>query len=516
MKTPASEEAKKTTVQIKVYADLNCPYCYVLNERLEKMGLSRSVIWLPVEHAPDLYDHSFTDLDRQDLVREVDDVQSKAPDITLNLPDTRPNSRLASKLLATIIDKHPDKAADFRTAVYRALWQQGEDISDPDVLNRLLTSCGLSELEPAASADDVLLVWHTDWEHGQFARNIPSMESSSGFKLLGFPPKEQLEQFLTHGNTKVTDFTDASCVSSDRYLIALVSENTENWPQPKLLDAISYYRHYPTPSSLSSPGHEHHKLDMIVLCDNQQTAVRDIKYLKHSKHTQHLPIFLLSSDKNIQIEAFRSGAADVAHSHVDEEILGHRMVRILRMKRNSDKLFEIARVDALTGLYNRREFDATMEREWRNRQREKKTISLLMIDLDNFKSYNDTYGHSMGDDVLRRFSRILESCIHRPTDLVVRHGGEEFAIILPGVGIEGAKHVAELIREQTETHDIKHSASPTSSHITVSIGVAEAKSDEDPKLSIKKFINFADEALYSAKGNGRNQVCAYTGSAIEE
>jgi protein-disulfide isomerase len=95
--------ASKEKVQITVYADLNCPYCYVLNERLEQMGMAQSVQWLPVEHAPDLYEHCFTDVDRQELIREVEDVLTKAPDIPLIVPSTRPNSRQASKLLARIV-----------------------------------------------------------------------------------------------------------------------------------------------------------------------------------------------------------------------------------------------------------------------------------------------------------------------------------------------------------------------------------------------------------------------------
>lgn len=494
-------------VQITVYADLNCPYCCVLNERLEQMGLSQSVNWLPVEHAPDLYKHSFTGLDKQDLIREVNDVHVRAPDIALILPATRPNSRHASKLLATIIRDHPGKAVAFRTAVYRALWQQGEDISDTEVLNQLLLATGLPLLQAKPAAESDLLTWHTAWEQGQFARNIPSMESSIGFKLLGLPPREQLKQFMRQGSAKVTDFNDASCVSSERYSIAVVSETRDDWPKPKLLDAIACYHYYTSAESLAALAPEHHKLDMIIVNNPGQDAISIIKSLKRSSFTQYTSIILLSDDEAIQVEAYCSGVTDIVRSRINEEILGHRMVRLLRAKRSNDKLFEIARIDALTGLYNRREFDAAIEREWRQRQREQQTLSLLMIDLDYFKAYNDCYGHGMGDEVLRRFARVIESCTNRPADLAVRYGGEEFAVILPSVDIEGATHVAELIREQTEVHDIKHSASSASPHITVSIGVAEAV--PTATMTIAAFINQADKALYKAKESGRNQVCTH-------
>ncbi len=503
---PASNEQ----VQITVYADLNCPYCYVLNERLEQMGMAQSVDWLPVEHAPDLYEHSFTNVDRQELIREVDDVLTKAPDIPLILPSTRPNSRQASKLLATIMRSRPEKAAEFRTAVYRALWQQGDDISDPEVLEQLLLSTGLSHLQPTLAAEKDLLAWHTAWELGQFARNIPSLESSIGFKLLGFPSLEQLEKFVLHGKAKVSSFKDASCVSSDRYSIAVISETEDDWPKPKLLEAISRYYFFTSADPLTTGIAENYNLDMIVLNNPQQDTIALIKSLKHSPFTQYAPIFLLSDDEAIQVEAHLSGVSDISHSRISEELLGHRMVRILRTRRTTEKLFEIARIDALTGLYNRREFDAALDREWRQGLREKSPLSLLMIDLDNFKAYNDTYGHCMGDEVLCRFAKILESCTNRPVDLAVRYGGEEFAVILPNVDINGAKHVAELIQAQVERHDIKHSTSPTSSHITVSIGVAEANPTSG--TSMGELINNADKALYRAKRSGRNRICTYSQS----
>ncbi len=496
--------ADKIPLQITVYADLNCPYCYALNERLEQIGKSHSVIWLPIEHAPDLYRHSFSDIDKQELIHEVSDVSSRAPDILLNLPDFRPNSRLASQLLATIIKNHPEKNIDFRNAVYHALWQQGLDISDIHVLNQLLESIDLPGLKSNNSDANNLVTWHTEWELGQFARNIPSMESSIGFKLLGFPPLSQLEDFLLQGWSKVTHFEDASCVSSKRYSIAVISKTPDKWAKPKLLEAISFYRHYHSTADLINDNSHTQSLDIIILVDLSGDIIKTIKHLKESTPTLNVPIFLISNDESIQVEAYRSGIADIASVNTLEEILGHRIVRILHTKRSAEKLFKIARIDFLTGLYNRREFDTVIKKEWRQMQRENNPLSLLMIDMDSFKAYNDTYGHSMGDEVLRRFAQILKSCTKRATDLCVRYGGEEFAVILPDVDLKGALHVAELIRSQTEAHDIKHKSSSIQPHITISIGVAEAAASTEQ--SMDEFIDQADKALYKAKDNGRNQV----------
>ena len=136
--------------------------------------------------------------------------------------------------------------------------------------------------------------------------------------------------------------------------------------------------------------------------------------------------------------------------------------------------------------------------------REKTPLSLLKIDIDNFKAYNDTYGHNLGDEALRRLAKIIMSCVHRPTDVAVRYGEDEFMVMLSDTGIEDAKLIAELIRTQVAIHDIKYSASNVKPYVTVSIGVVEL--NHSIEISKDEFISLADKALYKAKENGRDQI----------
>lgn len=492
--------------KVTVYADLNCPYCYALNERLVYLNAVQAVIWKPIEHAPDLHAHSFTKKDQQELVSEVDDVKAKAADVTLRLPNTRPNSRKANELLATIIRAHPDKEVNFRTAAFRALWQRGEDFSNPEILEQLLASCGLPNLQVISSAKEDLSEWHCAWELGQFARKIPSLESNIGYKILGFPPVEQLKTFLLDGKTQITSFKDAACIASARYLIAVISDQQSDWQKPKLLEAISRCNLYASVNELINSLSESSKLDLIVLNSIKQNPLATIRQLKNSTMTQYIPIVLLLSEvsEEIQIDAYRAGVAEVVSSSVNEEILGHRIVRLLHSKRHTDKLYELAHIDALTGLSNRREFDESINREWKRKMREEDSLSILMIDVDGFKAYNDTYGHSKGDEVLRRLAEVINSCVNRPTDLTARFGGDEFVLILPGTDTEGAKLVAELIRTQIAVHDIKNISSPVRPYVTVSIGLAEV--NNTTKMSMEEFIAAADRALYKAKEKGRDQI----------
>ena len=273
-----------------------------------------------------------------------------------------------------------------------------------------------------------------------------------------------------------------------------------------MLEGLSHCQIYRSADELLSSLMESSDLDMIVLNNLKQDPLTVIRQLKNSVMTQHVPavLFINNASKNNQIDAYRAGISDIVSSEENEEVAGHRIVRLLHSKRHTDKLYEIARIDALTGLSNRREFNEKISNEWNRRSRGNSTFSLLLIDVDEFKAYNDTYGHCMGDEVLRRVAEIIKSCVYRPTDLVTRYGGEEFAVILMDTDVKGARLVAELIRAQVGIHYIKHSSSRVKPYLTVSIGLAEA--NKSTKLSKDDFIASVDKLLYKAKENGRDQV----------
>jgi diguanylate cyclase (GGDEF)-like protein len=166
-------------------------------------------------------------------------------------------------------------------------------------------------------------------------------------------------------------------------------------------------------------------------------------------------------------------------------------------------LEELATTDELTGLANRRKFDDALAFEWRRAERENTPFSLLMLDADLFKSYNDTYGHQAGDEVLRRIAECIRAGVKRPADLAARYGGEEFAVLLPATDHSGAFHIAEAIRTQIFSMGLPHEKS-LYGVVTASVGVAcmYPRQTEDPA----KLVRAADEALYLAKASGRNRV----------
>ena len=172
------------------------------------------------------------------------------------------------------------------------------------------------------------------------------------------------------------------------------------------------------------------------------------------------------------------------------------------------QLEQLASTDGLTGLINRRGFDEAIEREVGRARRGDTPISVLLLDVDRFKAYNDRYGHIEGDTCLQAVAEILRSTVKRPVDLVARYGGEEFAILLPDTGNKGAYHVAEEIRRAVRAAAIEHEASDKGI-VTVSIGTATIEGI-DPGLTPRMLMLRADEALYLAKGGGRDKTAVWT------
>ncbi|MDS0857533.1 sensor domain-containing diguanylate cyclase [Burkholderia pseudomultivorans] len=173
-----------------------------------------------------------------------------------------------------------------------------------------------------------------------------------------------------------------------------------------------------------------------------------------------------------------------------------------RRQRAESKLYRLAHTDALTGLDNRGTFDTVLANEARRAARAGRPLSVLFVDVDHFKAFNDYYGHLAGDDVLRRVAQSASRCLRRDSDQIARYGGEEFVVTLPDTDAHGAATVAEAIRRAIAALDIEHAKSPHG-RVTASIGTATAEDGRTPPATL---LRLADDALYRAKSGGRNRV----------
>ncbi len=256
-----------------------------------------------------------------------------------------------------------------------------------------------------------------------------------------------------------------------------------------------------------------------------------VRAYRASEATRDVPIIVLSTKEEpaIKSAAFASGANDYLVKLPDSVELIARVkyhsrsyVNMLQrdeayraLRRSQQELLranlELRRLthsDGLTGLSNRRYLDEFLNAEWKRAERERTEVSLLMIDVDYFKPYNDTYGHVAGDNVLRSVATTIRREIRQPRDLVARFGGEEFAVVLPGTGSAGARLLAEKMRRDVVGLALPHVGSAVSEHLTISIGVATLT--PAPGLAETALIEEADAALYRAKRDGRNRVAFST------
>jgi diguanylate cyclase (GGDEF)-like protein len=228
------------------------------------------------------------------------------------------------------------------------------------------------------------------------------------------------------------------------------------------------------------------------------------RMLQADPWTRSIPVIFVTARDHEADEArgLELGAVDYITRPFSESIVRARVRTHLELKRHRDALERLSYQDGLTGLDNRRRFDEYFVMAWRHAAREQAWLSLLMVDIDYFKGFNDKYGHLAGDQCLRVVARALRSCAHRPLDIVARYGGEEFAFILPNTNLEGATAVARRVLDDVLGLSIMHERSPVAECVTVSVGLASTIPKADAPFY--RLIEEADQALYEAKEQGRN------------
>lgn len=230
--------------------------------------------------------------------------------------------------------------------------------------------------------------------------------------------------------------------------------------------------------------------------------------LKDDVSTRHIPVIFITGNITDadEMKGFALGAVDFIRKPINPVVTKARVRNHLLLKCQADKLAKIALTDGLTAVANRRCFDQELVKAWRRCAREKVILSVLLVDVDFFKRYNDRFGHQAGDDCLCQVAQALTSVVQRPGDLVARYGGEEFGCLLTHADAQGARHVAHLFLEAVRALAIEHPDSEVSDYVTVSIGLASIVPSTESDAS-EMLVAAADKQLYKAKHRGRNQVC---------
>lgn len=245
-----------------------------------------------------------------------------------------------------------------------------------------------------------------------------------------------------------------------------------------------------------------------------------LRVMRNRPPLEHVPAIFITSHNGEEEEekALAEGAADFIGKPFRPAIVAARVKTQLRLKLAMDRLRTLSSIDALTGIANRRTLDESLMVECKRTQRNRTPMSVVMLDVDHFKRFNDSYGHGAGDEALIGIARAMQAAANRPADLCARYGGEEFALILPGTDGAGAMTVARTLMANVDKLQIPHLASPTG-FLTVSVGIgcfdsesahwAEAPegmrdlSIYSPSACANALLGTADQALYTAKSSGR-------------
>ncbi len=230
------------------------------------------------------------------------------------------------------------------------------------------------------------------------------------------------------------------------------------------------------------------------------------KQLKNNHKTKKIPIIFITAkdQEEDETKGLDYGAVDYITKPFSLPIVKARIKTHLELKKHRDILEDLSTLDGLTGIPNRRKFDEYLEMEWKRAVRESYPLSLIMIDIDCFKLFNDNYGHDKGDECLKKVANNLKITARRPADFIARYGGEEFASILPNTSIEKATEFAELLRSNIEKLNVPHAFSPINDKVTISLGSATIIPTIEKSYDL--LIKSADKALYKAKSNGKNKT----------
>ncbi len=232
--------------------------------------------------------------------------------------------------------------------------------------------------------------------------------------------------------------------------------------------------------------------------------------LKSQAATRNIPVIFVTAHTDAAQETYglSVGAVDFISKPVNPAVVRARVKTHLTLKFQSDLLRNLVFLDGLTGVFNRRYFDQQLGTEWARSSRHNTPLTVIMLDVDHFKRFNDRYGHLAGDDCLRTIAQTLKICLKRPADVVARYGGEEFACILPDTGFDDAMAMARDMEHRVRALKIPHEHSPFDGAVTISVGLAtRPQGTAGDALGL---IGLADAQLYAAKQNGRAQVAGTT------
>ena len=448
-----------------------------------------------------------------ELTAEVAEVRRRLPSTEINVPMYRPSSAAASSLVYVVGSEDPADAARLRRGIYRALWVDGRDISDPDTLASLLQELDIEIPSRDHLSNTELNDWQSEWaNNSEFNRNLPIIFNDGGDTLIGFLLQAELDAFLESGSlvsdAKANDLWQPQkrqrilVLDNDARSLRMIIEQMHDTQIEIVEDLIGLIAHL---RNLGMP-------DLLMVNSSFIENVSGSDWWRNSTNSDPEPaipiIHILDNPtSSSEAAAFESGAVDIIARPFHPKLLRSRLKLHLQARRSKQLIKNFTRVDALTSICSQREFCSRLSAEWSRGRRGGSSLALLMIDVDRLRAYNDTYGHLSGDDCLVTVAKLLGDCVRRSEDLVARYQGGMFVVMLPGVGIENALKVAEDCLQAVADAKITHPASSIAPLVTVSIGVTAIVPMHQKSCTL--IIEQVEVALYQAKQMSNHRVSAF-------
>ncbi len=491
---------------IQMFVDFNCPFCFVQSERLLQFKPTIQVEYRFIEHAPNVISHANTADQLALLNEEYDIIVERGSDISISKPSFCVNTRLAILYYLSMLESYPHKAKIFRTLVYRAYWQHDRDISKPEEMAHILKQLDCEGLQPSETAIDHFRETQSFWLNGDLDQRIPAMRSDKNGLLLGLQHIDTINAYVA-GNESFQYIQGEICKPDNQQKIALV----DLAPLAEILfrsSALYEIQQFATVDQLLADYALHEfKVILFKVSDNEQAWQGFLK-LKESTLNRYLPLIAITEEHSPKLikQGYILGANDVFNLvTVDEYILPCLASRITSFQL-LNTLSDHAQIDGLTQLWNKRSFLDYAQRKWRNSCRMKSNLAVIIMDIDNFKAYNDEYGHLTGDKSLQKIGYMLNQALHRPDDIAARFGGEEFCLVLPDTDYQGACKVIERIQEGLRNLAIDHCKNSACDDGLITMSYGGVICVGHPDHALMGVLEKADQALYQAKDLGRNQA----------
>jgi len=307
-------------------------------------------------------------------------------------------------------------------------------------------------------------------------------------------------------NTFKILIADDSLLNQEMLRVILSSDNEENLKMGRLQYVLDFAKS--GPEALVKVIDFRPDLILLDIIMPGLSGFEVLEKLQTDEFARSVPVIIITglSEEGYEEKGLECGAVDYITKPFRKAVVLARIKTQQKIVEQMRLIESYSLVDALTGISNRRNFDIRIEEQWGYARRKKLPVSVLMMDIDHFKNYNDTYGHQQGDETLKVVANAITNALMRSSDTAYRWGGEEFIALLVDTNLENAMVVAERIRKAVETASVQNLNGGDPLNVTISLGVASAIPGE--KNEIPGMIKQADMALYTAKESGRNRVCS--------